>query len=308
MEMNFSQAKDLLNGVGYRLISEQSDRFRTAWNSLMSAMSDFTNWNRVVMWYAGNKYWEDAKALCNDYDRGKYSLNEIIEKMKSAGVQWYRELFSKINTILTRNNLKVTGDRGEFSYRGEPYKIVPVGRSGSGCSFEVRKNSDANTPQIHSEADVFARTQFIEDPDDALSALERIVEEEFSDTHRQFSEAKELLESVGFIVEHVNSHPLDPKYFVRYLKKLLDNYGFQERGKATELRAMSYLYTYDTNATRFEISEKGEYDDEIIVNILFSGISSDGSVYTIVADDVSYNGDNIEDFKADLDQVFKVRE
>ena len=123
-----------------------------------------------------------------------------------------------------------------------------------------------------------------------------------------FSEAKELLESVGFIVEHVNSHPLDPKYFVRYLKKLLNNYGFLERGKDAELKSMSYLYTYDTKVTRFEISEEGEYDDEIIVNILFSGISSDGSVYTIVADDISYNGDNIEDFKAALDQVFKVRE
>lgn len=183
-----------------------------------------------------------------------------------------------------------------------------MGRSCETCSFEIRNNSDTNTPQIHSEDDVFARTPFIENPDDALGALERIVEEEFSDTHRQFSEAKELLESVGFIVEHVNSHPLDPKYFVRYLKKLLDNYGFQERGKDTELRSMSYLYTYDTKATRFEISEDGEYDDEIVVNILFSGIASDGSVYTIVANGASYNGDNIEDFKADLDQVFKVRE
>ena len=77
---------------------------------------------------------------------------------------------------------------------------------------------------------------------------------------------------------------------------------------------MTYLYTYDMNVIRFEISKKGEYDDEIIVNILFSGISSDGSVYTIVANDISYDGDNyclcgdnIEDFKADLDQVFDVK-
>ena len=77
---------------------------------------------------------------------------------------------------------------------------------------------------------------------------------------------------------------------------------------------MTYLYTYDMNVIRFEISEKGEYDDEIIVNILFSGISSDGSVYTIVANDISYDGDNyclcgdnIEDFKVDLDQVFDVK-
>ena len=34
---------------------------------------------------------------------------------------------------------------------------------------------------------------------------------------------------------------------------------------------------------------------------------SNGSVYTIVADDISYNGDNIEDFKADLDQVLDVK-
>jgi hypothetical protein len=260
------------------------------------------------MWYAGDKYDKNARSLCDAYAKGQYSLHEIIEKMKQAGSQWYRDLFSRINAILSKNNLEVTGDRGEFSYRDKPYKIVPVGRSGSGCSFEIRKNSDTNTTQIHSDEDVFSRTLFIEDPDDALAALERIVEEEFSDMHRQFSEAKELLESVGFIVEHVNSHQLDPKYFVRYLKKLLDNYGFKERGKETELRARSYLYTYDTNVTRFEISEEGEYDDEIVVNILFSGISSDGSVYTIVADDVSYNGDNIEDFKADLDQVFKVKE
>ena len=34
---------------------------------------------------------------------------------------------------------------------------------------------------------------------------------------------------------------------------------------------------------------------------------ADGSVYTIVANDTSYDGDNIEDFKADLDQVFDVK-
>lgn len=54
----------------------------------------------------------------------------------------------------------------------------------------------------------------------------------------------------------------------------------------------------------FEISEKGEYDDEIIVNVLNSSIAADGTVYTIVADDISYNGDNIEEFKEDLDIVF----
>lgn len=54
----------------------------------------------------------------------------------------------------------------------------------------------------------------------------------------------------------------------------------------------------------FEISEKGEYDDEIIVNVLNSSIAADGAVYTIVADDISYNGDNIEEFKEDLDIVF----
>lgn len=124
-----------------------------------------------------------------------------------------------------------------------------------------------------------------------------------------FEEAKEILESAGLIVEHVNRHPLKSEHFIKYLKKLLDNYGFREREKNAELEPMSYLlYTYDVNVTRFEISENGEYDDEITVNILFSGISSDGSVYTIVANGTSYDGDNIEDFKADLDQVFKVRE
>ena len=122
------------------------------------------------------------------------------------------------------------------------------------------------------------------------------------------SEAKEILERAGLIVEQVNRHPLKSEHFVKYLEKLLDNYGFREREKNSELEPMTYLlYTYDVNLTRFEISEKGEYDDEITVNILFSGISSDGSVYTIVADGTSYDGDNIEDFKADLDQVFRVK-
>jgi hypothetical protein len=123
------------------------------------------------------------------------------------------------------------------------------------------------------------------------------------------SEAKEILNRAGLIVEQVNRHPLKSEHFVKYLEKLLDNYGFREREKNDELEPMTYLlYTYDVNLTRFEISEKGEYDDEITVNILFSGISSDGSVYTIVADGTSYDGDNIEDFKADLDQVFNVRQ
>lgn len=199
--LSLGEAKELLGGVGYRLISEQSDRFRTAWNSLLSAMSDYTNWNRVVIWYAGNKYWENAKDLCNDYDRGQCSLQEIVEKMKAACVQWYRDLFKKVNDILSRHSLEVTGDRGEFRYGDESYKIVPVGRSGSGCSFEIRNNSDTNTPQIHSEDDVYARTPFIENQDDALGALEKIVEEKFSDMQRKFSEAKELLTNAGFIVE-----------------------------------------------------------------------------------------------------------
>lgn len=172
--MSMDEAKEVLNSVGYRLISEQSDKFKTAWNSLMSAMSELTNWNRVVMWYGGNKYWEDARALCDDYDRGQYSLHEIIEKMKFAGSQWYKDLFSKINAILTKNHLEVTGDRGEFIYGDKPYKIVPVGKSGSACSFEIRKNSDTNTPQIQSEADVLGRTPFIENIDEALATLERI--------------------------------------------------------------------------------------------------------------------------------------
>ena len=124
----------------------------------------------------------------------------------------------------------------------------------------------------------------------------------------KLDEAKEILKNAGYYLEeHVNRHPLKSEYFDKYLKKLLDNYGFYEREKNTEPKPMTYLYTYDINATMFEISEKGEYDDEIIVNILFSGISSDGSVYTIVANNTSYNGDNIEEFKTDLDQVFSVK-
>ena len=121
-------------------------------------------------------------------------------------------------------------------------------------------------------------------------------------------EAKEILERAGLIVEQINRHPLKSEHFVKYLKKLLDIWGFHERKKNTDPKPMTYLYTYDMNVTRFEISEKGEYDDEITVNVLFSGISSDGSVYTIVANDTSYDGDNIEDFKGDLDQVFNVSE
>ena len=121
-------------------------------------------------------------------------------------------------------------------------------------------------------------------------------------------EAKQVLKNAGYYLEEqVNRHPLKSEHFDKYLKKLLDNYGFHEREKNTDPEPMTYLYTYDMNVTMFEISEKGEYDDEIMVNILFSGISSDGSVYTIVANDTSYDGDNIEDFKADLDQVFNVK-
>ena len=122
------------------------------------------------------------------------------------------------------------------------------------------------------------------------------------------TEAKQILKNAGYYLEEkVNRHPLIPEHFDKYLKKLLDNYGFQEREKNTDPKPMTYLYKYDMNFTRFEISEKGEYDDEIIVNILFSGISSDGSIYTIIANDISYDGDNIEDFKADLDQVFDIK-
>ena len=56
-----------------------------------------------------------------------------------------------------------------------------------------------------------------------------------------------------------------------------------------------------------EISEKGEYDGEIIVNIFRSSTVSDSAVYTIVADDNSYNGGNIEEFKEDLDLIFGIR-
>ena len=122
------------------------------------------------------------------------------------------------------------------------------------------------------------------------------------------NEAKQILKNAGYYLEEqVNRHPLKSEHFINYLKKLLDNYGFHEREKNTDPEPMTYLYTYDMNVTMFEISEKGEYDDEIMVNILFSGISSDGSVYTIVANNTSYDGDNIEDFKADLDQVFGVK-
>ena len=120
--------------------------------------------------------------------------------------------------------------------------------------------------------------------------------------------AKRVLNNAGYYLEEqVNRHPLKTEHFVKYLKKLLDIYGFHEREKNTDPEPMTYLFTYDMNVTMFEISEKGEYDDEIMVNILFSGISSDGSVYTIVANGTSYDGDNIEDFKADLDQVFNVK-
>ena len=122
------------------------------------------------------------------------------------------------------------------------------------------------------------------------------------------TEAKQILKDAGYYLEEqVNRHPLKTEHFVGYLEKLLDKYGFHEREKNTELEPMTYLYTYDMNVTRFEISEKGEYDDEIMANILYSGIRTDGSVYTIVANDISYDGDNIEDFKADLDQVFNVK-
>ena len=182
--MNLNEAKEILENAGYFLISEKnvqfSDKFRTAWKSLMSAMSDFTNWNRVVMWYAGNKYEKKAKSLCEAYAQSQYSLHEIIEKMKYAGSQWYKDLFNEINSILSSNNLEITGDRGEFSYEDQPYKIVPVGNNGSACSFEIRYNSDTNTPQIHSENDVFKRTPFIEDPDDALDELEMIIKKEFN--------------------------------------------------------------------------------------------------------------------------------
>lgn len=117
----------------------------------------------------------------------------------------------------------------------------------------------------------------------------------------------ELDESVSKIDEHKNRHPLRSDHFENYLRKLLDRWGFAERKKNTDPEPMTYLYTYDENASMFEISEKGEYDDEIIVNVLSSSIAADGAVYTIVADNTSYDGDNIEEFKEDLDQVFGIR-
>lgn len=121
-------------------------------------------------------------------------------------------------------------------------------------------------------------------------------------------EAKQILKNAGYYLEEqVNRHPLKTEHFANYLKKLLDKYGFHEREKNTDTEPMTYLYKYDMNVTTFEISEKGEYDDEIMVNILYSGIRTDGSVYTIVANGICYDGDNIEDFKADLDQVFNVK-
>lgn len=182
--LNFGEAKELLESAGFSVISEEnvqlSDKFRTAWNGIMQAMSNFTNWNRVVMWYAGDKYEKKATTLSEAYARGQYSLREIIEKMKSAGSQWYKDLLSEIDAILKKNHLKVTGDREEFSYGDKSYKIVPVCNSvGSKCSFEIRENSDAGTPQIHYEEDVFKRTPFTEDPDEALDELEALIDQEF---------------------------------------------------------------------------------------------------------------------------------
>lgn len=174
--MKLGEAKEILKNAGLSVISEEnvqlSDKFRTAWNGIMHAMSNFTNWNRVVMWYVWDKYEKKATSLSEAYARGESSLHEIIEEMKSAGSQWYRDLLSEINAILKKNHLEVTGDRGEFSYRGEYYKIVPVCNSvGSKCSFEIRENSD--------EGEFFKRTPFIEDPDDALDELEALIEVEF---------------------------------------------------------------------------------------------------------------------------------
>lgn len=117
----------------------------------------------------------------------------------------------------------------------------------------------------------------------------------------------ELDESVSNLDEHKNRHPLMSEHFVKYFRKLLALWGFTERKKNTDPKPMTYLYTSGQNASMFEISEKGEYDDEIIVNVLSSSIVADGAVYTIVADDISYNGDNIEEFKEDLDIVFGIR-
>lgn len=129
------------------------------------------------------------------------------------------------------------------------------------------------------------------DPDQAANILVR----------RKY---RELDEAVQKIDEHKNRHPLMSTHFVEYFRKLLYRWGFTERKKNTDPKPMTYLYTSGQNASMFEISEKGEYDDEIIVNVLSSSIASDGAVYTIVADDISYNGDNIEEFKEDLDIVF----
>lgn len=118
---------------------------------------------------------------------------------------------------------------------------------------------------------------------------------------------RELDESVSNLDEHKNRHPLMSEHFVEYFRKLLALWGFTERKKNTDPEPMTYLYTPDQMASMFEISEKGEYDDEIIVNVLKSSIAADGAVYTIVADDNSYNGDNIEEFKEDLDLVFGIR-
>lgn len=114
----------------------------------------------------------------------------------------------------------------------------------------------------------------------------------------------ELGESVSKIDEHQNRRPLRSNIFEEYFRKQLAQWGFAERKKNTDPEPNTYLYTYDQNASMFEISEKGEYDDEIIVNVLSSSIASDGAVYTIVADDTSYDGDSIEEFKEDLDRVF----
>lgn len=132
------------------------------------------------------------------------------------------------------------------------------------------------------------------DPDQAANILVR----------RKY---RELDESVSNLDEHKNRHPLKSEHFVKYFKKLLALWGFTERKRNTDPKPMTYLHTYDAKASMFEISEKGEYDDEIIVNVLNSSIAADGAVYTIVADDISYNGDNIEEFKEDLDIVFRIR-
>ena len=176
MSMTFEQSKEIIERAGLSLISEEnvqlSDKFRTAWNGIMHAMTNFTNWNRVVMWYAWDKYEKKATSLSEAYARGECSLHEIIEEMKSAGSEWYRDLLGEINAILKKNHLEVTGDRGEFSYGDKSYKIVPVCNSvGSECSFEIRENSD--------EDEVFKRTPFTENPDDALDALETLIEDEF---------------------------------------------------------------------------------------------------------------------------------